>query len=116
MRTPLRFVLAGLIAFGWTTASVNGAADGVTTVFVGPAAATQQTPKLTAELEASVADLRKALKKKSSVRLVDTPETADVSCESRIGSGRPIWLVPCPGATTLGRGRATARGRDSQSR
>jgi hypothetical protein len=77
MRTTLRIAVAGLIAFGWTTGSANGASGAVTTVFVGPAA-TQQTPKMTAELTASVADLRKALKKQSSVRLVDTPETADV--------------------------------------
>ena len=47
-------------------------------MFVAAPAATQQTPRLTAELAASVADLRKALQKQSSVRLVDTPETADV--------------------------------------
>ena len=46
----------------------------VTTVFVAAPAATQQTT----ELAASVADLQKALKKQSSLRLVDTPEAAHV--------------------------------------
>jgi hypothetical protein len=78
MRTTLRFAVAGLIAVGWTTGSVNAARGAVTTVFVGPATAAQQTPRITAELTASVADLRRALKKQSSVQLVDTPEAAEV--------------------------------------
>jgi hypothetical protein len=78
MRTTRRFALAGLIAFGWTIGSVNGAAGDVTMIFVGPATATQQTSRPTADLAASVADLRKALQKQSSVRLVDTPEAADL--------------------------------------
>ncbi len=78
MRTLLRFTLAGLIAFGWTTASLQAAAAGVTTVFVGTPAPTQPPSRLTAELAASAADLRKALQKQAALRLVDTPEAAHV--------------------------------------
>ncbi len=76
MRTTLRFALAGLIAFGGSTAFASERVSAVTTVFVAPPAATQS--RLTAELADSAADLRKALQKQPSVRLVDTPEAADV--------------------------------------
>jgi hypothetical protein len=64
--------------FGGMTGPVNEAAGGVTTVFVASSTATQQTSRSTADLAASLADLRSALQKQSSVRLVDTAEAADV--------------------------------------